>query len=324
MAEITPFGIANGGVPVQAIHLRATGIRATVLTWGAVLQGVWLDGVAHGLTLGSDSLADYEGAMRHHGSVIAPVANRIGGARADVAGQDCRFDANQASHICLHSGWAGTHRRNWRLVEASEATVTLVADLPSGEGGFPGARRIEARYALSPGVLRLHLRATTDAPTLMNIAHHGYWNLDGSPTFTGHRLQIAADHYLPTDADVLPTGEVRGVGGTEMDFRTAREIAPDQPPLDTCFCLADRRGPLREVLWLTGASGLSMALATTEPGVQVYDACEAIRPGRGWHEGLAIEPQLWPDAPRHPGFPPITLAPGQSYEAVSEWRFSRR
>ena len=147
MAEVSAFGTANGGKPVEAITLRRGNLTARVLTWGAVLQGLWLEGVAYSLTLGSDQLADYEGAMRHHGAIIGPVANRISGAAAEIGGRTCRFDANQDGRICLHSGWAGTHRQVWEVAAADQASVTLAIHLADGVGGFPGNRRITAQRA---------------------------------------------------------------------------------------------------------------------------------------------------------------------------------
>ena len=117
--------------------------------------------------------------------------------------------------------------------------------------------------------------------------------------------------------------EVRDVAAGGMDFRAARRVEPGMPDFDTCFCLADGRQPLREVLRLTGQAGVGMSVSTTEAGVQVYDARDARRPGRGAHEGLAVEAQGWPDAPNHAGFPSIELAPGEEYRQHTVWRFSR-
>jgi len=320
---VTTFGTTAQGRSVKRIAMAAGGLRAAVLTWGAVLQGVWLDGVAHSLTLGSDSLTDYEGKMRHHGALIAPVVNRLGGAQAPIAGVLHRFEANQDGAHTLHAGRAGTHLQVWDLVEASDSAVTLALTLPDGAGGFPGTRPLRATFSLHPpATLRLQITATTDRPTLFNAANHSYWNLDGSPLWAGHRLQVAADRYLPTTAAFTPTGEIAAVAGTAYDFRTAREIAPEGPPLDTCFCLADAPRGLTPVLTLTGASGVALQMATTDPGVQVYDGRNAIRPGRDFYEGLAIEAQNWPDAPNHAGFPGIELRPGQTYAQTTEWRFT--
>lgn len=316
------FGTTARGEAVEAVPLAAGRLSACVLTCGAILKSVRLDGVAHDLTLGSDRLADYEDAMRYHGAVVGPVANRLRGAKAVIGGRLHAFEANEGGNT-LHSGATGVHARVWTLDDAGPSHAALSLDLPDGLGGFPGQRRLTARFeALPPATLRLTLAAATDAPTLMNLANHCYWTLDGTDDVTGHRLRIAADRYLTTRPDGTPRGAIRPVGGTPMDFRRAQRLAPGAPPLDTCFCLGDRREPLREVLWLEGRSGVTLTLATTEPGVQVYDARDACRPGRGPYEGLALEPQYWPDAPANPGFPSILLDPGQDWTQVTEWRFA--
>jgi aldose 1-epimerase len=320
---VAPFGVTAQGEAVQRITLGGHGLTVSVLTWGAVLQGVWLEGVARSLTLGSERLSDYEGAMRYHGSLIGPVVNRFSGAKVVSGGRTLRFEANQDGKHCLHSGSAGTHLKVWRLVEATEDAVRLELDLPDGEGGFPGNRRVAATFRVEGVSLHLHVHVTTDAVTPVNFANHSYWNLDGKETWAGHRLWVAADRYLPTTGDFTPTGEIVPVAGGEMDFRVARKVEPGSPLFDNCFCLGDGPGPLREVLRLSGQSGIGMSVSTTEAGVQVYDGRNAYRPGRGPHEGLAIEAQGWPDAPNHAGFPPIDLSPGQDYEQHTVWRFSR-
>lgn len=324
MTSITTFGVTANGTAVRKITLRAGDLTASLLTWGAVLQSVRLAGVAHDLTLGSDLLADYEGDMRHHGALIAPVVNRLTGARATIAGQDFLFEANQDRTHCLHSGSAGTHLKVWDLLRASDTEVVLALDLPDGEGGFPGNRKVVVRFVVeAPATLRMDLTASTDAPTIFNAANHSYWNLDGSAQWDDHSLQINADAYLPTTAAFIPTGELRAVAGDSHDFRTARAIAPENPALDNCFCLSRARRPLRDVMQLTGRSGVAMTVGTTEPGVQLYDGRHAVRPGHSAYEGIAIEAQGWPDAPHHSDFPSIDLLPGDPICQVTEWRFLR-
>jgi aldose 1-epimerase len=318
VAQITAFGTTADGRAVDKITLAAGDLTVCLLTWGAVVQSVRLAGVGHDLTLGSERLADYQGEMRYHGAILAPVANRIGQARAQIGGQEHRFEPNQGAH-CLHSGSTGAHQQIWQLITASDSAATLALDLPDGLGGFPGNRRIEARFSLTGATLRLELHATTDAETLWNATNHSYWNLDGSPDFTGHSLQIAAEHWLPTDADARPTGEIAPVAGSAMDFRQPRKLTPGAPPLDHNFCLSGGQMPLREVLHLQGKSGVSLRLATTEPGVQIYDSRGAARP----YDGLAIETQVWPDAPSYPAFPQISLRPGETRMQITEWRFAR-
>jgi galactose mutarotase-like enzyme len=198
-----------------------------------VLQGVWLEGAERNLTLGSDRLSDYEGAMRYHGSLIGPVVNRFTDARAPLGGRVLRFDANQDNRHCLHSGSAGTHLKVWRLAEATEDSLRLELDLPDGQGGFPGNRRVTAAYQVDGVSLHLRVHVTTDQPTLVNFANHSYWNLDGAPTWAGHRLWVDAPYFLPTTPDFTPTGEMRPVEEGGMDFRKTRRIDPATNAFDT-------------------------------------------------------------------------------------------
>lgn len=310
------FGITPSGLTVEAVDLRAGNMVATVLTYGAILRHISLTPEGHNLTWGSDSLDDYADRMRYHGALIGPVANRISGASATIGARHCRFDANQDEGITLHSGTKGTFQNLWTLTEEGPSHAVLTLHLADGEGGFPGNRQITARYDLEPDRLRLTLDVTTDALTPVNLANHSYWNLDGSQSFEGHQLRIAADHYLPVTKAVTPTGEIAPVAGTAFDFRTSRQLAGGAPPLDTNFCLSKERRALREVLWLTGQGGITMALATTEPGLQIFDS----RPG---YRALAIEAQYWPDALANPAFPSILLRPAEPWQQVTEWRFSQ-
>lgn len=311
------FGTTQTGKSVEKITLRAGELSVAILTFGAVIQSVRLAGIPHDLTLGSDALADYEGDFRYHGSVIAPVVNRLTNAQAPLADQTLQFDVNFNGKHTLHSGTAGTQIKVWELVDASGAECLLALTLPDGEGGFPSTRRIEAKFELTPPAsLRLTITTTTDKHTILNATNHSYWNLDGSADFSGHSLEIAADAYLPATDDFIPTGEIRPVADM-FDFRDPKPVSPQNPPLDNCFCLSHAQAPLRDVLSLRGQSGTTMIVATTEPGIQLYD-CR-----HDSYKGLAIEAQGWPDAPNKPGFPSIDLAAGQTRTQITEWRFTR-
>ena len=324
VAKITPFGTLASGQKVQRLSLTQDGLTAAVLTKGAILQSVRLDGVDYDLTLGSDLMADYEGKLRHHGSLVAPVVNRFTDGHATIGGKAYRFEKNQSNIHTLHSGAAGTQHKVWNLLGSDPTSATLALDLADGEGNFPGNRHVEVRFSVHPGHrLRMEITATTDALTLFNAANHSYWNMDGSANWAGHSLQIAASTYLPTTDTFAPTGEIADVTGSQMDFRRGRKITQADTVLDHNFCLSGGRQPLRDVLWLTGTSGLTMTIATTEAGIQLYDGRNAKRTGRDIYEGLAIEAQNWPDAPNHAGFPSIELKPGETYRQITEWRFTK-
>lgn len=319
------FGATKDGTAIQAVTISGHGLSATILTYGAILQDVRLDGVPHGLTLGANDVATYESSMGFHGSVVGPVANRLGGAKAVIDGIEHRFEANLNKRHTLHSGSAGTHSKVWHIDEYDRKSLTLSAVLPDGEGGFPENRNLTARFEILAGPsLRLTLTTTTDAPSIANVTNHSYWNLDGSDHLRDHSLQVAAGYYLPSDpVDTLPTGEIEPSDGTAFDFSKPRQFLPQHPPLDTTFCVAMGRRALTECLWLRGASGVMMAVATTEAGVHLYDGANARRPNGPYYEGLAIEAQGWPDAPNNPKFPSIEITPETPAVQVTDWRFSK-
>ncbi|MDZ7906130.1 MAG: aldose epimerase family protein [Cypionkella sp.] len=317
MAQIETMGKTSRGTEVRRVSLRSESLQVSVLTLGAVLHSVRLAGVDYDLTLGSDKLADYEGAMGYYGSLIAPVVNRIAGAQAQVAGRAAQLEANFLGKHCLHSGTTGAQHQVWDIADHGDDHVTLALHLPDGLGGFAGARDVTARFSLRRDTLRLDVAVRSDAPTLWNAANHSYWNLDGMADYRGHVLRVAAGHYLPTNLEFIPTGEVVDVTGTPFDFRAGRVIAPSDPPLDNSFCLSNAQVALREVLMLRGNSGVTLRLSTTEAGVQLYD-CR-----HDGYRGVAIEAQNWPDAPHHAGFPSIDLAAGVQRVQSTAWQFSK-
>lgn len=318
---------------LRQIVLKEGALEVRLLTLGATVQEVMLAGVPHSLCLGSADIEAYSRGMEYFGAIVGPVANRIAAASAVLGPQRLRFEANENGRTTLHSGSAGTHRKFWRVMNASQRHVTLSVDLPDGEGGFPGNRTVTLTYALEPpATLRLDIRAVTDAETFMNFANHSYWCLDETGSIRGHKLTIAADRYVPVDRTLIPEGQAAPVEGTAFDFRDGRVFMPeDEQEYDHNFCLADARGPLRQACRLEGQSGISMTIETTEPGLQVYDAARLdTSPWKGLHgapygayAGVALEPQFWPDAPNRPGFPRINVAPGRAYEQTTLWRFSR-
>ena len=311
------FGTTPDGRDVHKITLAAGDLTVDLLTWGAIVQDVRLAGVARSLTRGSEDLTDYLGKMCYHGALIGPIANRISNARVRIDGMMYELERNQDGRIHLHSGADATHRQIWTVADHGPAHAVLTLALPDGMCGLPGNRQVTAHFSLeAPASMRLTITGATDAATLMNFANHSYWNLDGSLTWEGHQLQIMADDYLPTTPDNAPTGERAQVAGTLMDFRQPRAAAPGAPALDHNFCLSDGPAPLRKVLELTGQSGLSMMMETTAPGMQVFD-------GRPGYAALAFEAQDWPDAPNHPRFPQILVAPGQDYHQLTRWSFAR-
>jgi len=318
----TAFGHTLTGERVDRITLSDGQLTVCLLALGVTLQGLWLTGVPHSLTLGCGTVAAYQTAGSYLGALVGPVANRIGGAEATINDRCCQFAANEGTNT-LHSGPDGLHNRIWHLADYDATAATFTLSLPAGDSGFPGNRRISARYSLHPNAtLRLEISVITDALTPISIADHSYWNLDGTGDWSGHSLQIAADHWLPVTVQGLPTG-ARMPTIAEMNFAQSRTIQPGSPALDHNFCLANARRPLTFTARLTGASGVTLALSTTEPGLQIYDGRSPIRPGDVPYAGLALEPQGWPDALHQPSFPSILASPASPYHQTTQWQFSR-
>ena len=317
------FGTTSGGEPVHRVVLGAGDLEVALLTHGARLQDVRLRGVS--LTLGTDALAPYEGPMGSFGALVGPVANRIAGARAPLDGRAVELEGAGDGPI-LHSGSGGTHRKVWTPDGSSDAEAAMSIALPAGEAGFPGERRIVARFEVSPpATLTLTVEAETDAPTWINVANHSYWRLGGEGV-ADHRLRVDADRYLPAGPSGLPTGEVSPVEGP-FDLRELRALDPIFD-YDHNFCLSEAPRPLTPVAWLEGPAA-RMELSTTEPGLQVYaggklrDLGVADHEGRPFapHAGMALEAQGWPDAPNHARWPSVRLDPGERYRQITRWRF---
>ncbi|MFC6584049.1 galactose mutarotase [Sulfitobacter aestuariivivens] len=223
--------------PDTPIHLHTDPLHVTILPRGAALVGVRLSGQTRNLVLGFADPADHSACLIFAGPLVGPVANRIRDGLVRIDGTTHRMPRNENGRTTLHSGPDGLHAQNWQVTDHRPDMVTLKCTLADRHGGLPGNRRITARYALSGSTLRLTITATTDQTTPINIAAHPYWNLDGAADVSGHRLSVAAQSYLPVDADNLPTGDTAPVEGTPFDFRQPFPV-PLTPALDVNYCLA--------------------------------------------------------------------------------------
>ncbi|WP_232831676.1 aldose epimerase family protein [Pseudogemmobacter bohemicus] len=326
MTQISLFDTLPDGRPVQAIRLRGPRLSATLLTLGATVQDLRLEGVAHPLVLGFPNLAPYFAGGLYVGALVGRVANRIGAARFLLDGREIRVDANEGANF-LHGGQDGIHHHIWAVEDIGTDHVVFSLLLPDGHMGFLGQLSIRAAISVAGDALSFDLSATSDAATPVNLAHHGYFCLDDSGDIRGHQLQVAADHWLPVDAGLIPTGDVAPVEGTGFDFRSARRIGSSG--YDHNLCLAIARQPLRPVAVLKGQSGIRMEVETTEPGLQIYDGRHFNGlpglDGRRYdgYAGIALETQLWPDAVNQAGFPDTILRPGETYRAMTRYRFYR-
>lgn len=328
------FGKTPKGEDVHRLTLKGGGLTANIITWGAVIQDLRLDGVDAPLMLGFDTFEDYPLYSSYFGATPGRCSNRIAGGKFELDGVTIQLEKNEKGIGHLHGGSDGIAKRVWTVTEQGADHATLEILDPAGRAGYPGNARIKAHFALKAnGCLSIVYESETDAPTPVNICNHSYFNLDGGPDILDHDLMIAAYSYLPTDEAQIPTGETPDIAGTAFDFRTMRPIRHlengEQTLYDHNFCLSPERVAKRKVAELkSNKSGVAMEVFTTEPGVQVYAAfkLDVKVPGIGGRKygpyaGLCMETQVWPDAVNHKNFPNAILRPGETLRQETDYVF---
>jgi aldose 1-epimerase len=307
-----PFGALPDGTAIERFTLaNPRGTAVSVLTYGGIVQRVELGDV--NVVLGFDDLpsytsAEYAASMPYYGAIIGRYGNRIAGARFTLDGRVYELPANNGPNS-LHGGELGFHVRVWEA-EPVPGGVRLTRTSPDGECGYPGSLDVAVTYTLdAEDRLRIGYEASTDAPTVLNLTNHSYWNLAGGGTISDHELRIAASRYTPVDAALIPTGELADVAGTPMDFRQARRIGEHE--YDHNWVL-DGDVRLRDP-----GSGRTLAISTTEPGLQFYAGGMLDTP----RAGLALETQHFPDSPNRPGWPSTVLRPGETFTSTTVLAF---
>ena len=322
-ADVGSFG-QIGGTDVAEVRLAlAGGPSATVIGIGAALRRLVVPapGGPRPVVLGHPDLAGYRTNPAYLGVTAGRYANRIAGGRFRLDGRTWQLARNEGGRTHLHGGTVGFSHRLWTLLEASAASATFELVSADGDEGYPGRLTARCRYTLlPPATLRVTLTATTDAATVVSLAHHSYFTLDPGRAVLDHRLAIHADRYTPVDADLIPTGEIAGVAGTPYDFRRPRRLA-DGPRLDTNYVLDGGAGDRLVPAATVAAAGLRLTCATTAPGLQVYDG-GGLGPPFFPHAGFCLEPQHFPDGPNRPNFPSPVLRPGETYRQVTEYAFT--
>ena len=318
---------AADGTTVQKITITNGPTRAQFISYGATLTDFRLEGIPYSLALGSPDPESYFGKMRYFGAIVGPIANRIAQGQVLLDGQSLKLAVNENGNA-LHGRPEGISQKNWQVVELQFDRVIFSVEASDGESGLPGPLEIKVSYSIqNDGALKIEVSAKSEKLTFCNPAFHGYWCLNNEG-LAGHKLKIHADYFLPTNEDLIPTGEIQPVAGTPFDLRHLRAL-PAEISLDTNFCL--NGSGLREVARLA-TDELAMIVETDAPGLQVYDAARLDtypalgHSGKsyGGYAGIAMEPQVWPDAPNQPNFPSITLRPGERFSQTSFFRFIRK
>jgi aldose 1-epimerase len=335
--SIHQFGEVDGHSILEVTIGSAAGATAKIISWGSVLRDLEVPSPTgrRRVVLGFDRLDDYLAYSPYFGANVGRYANRISRGRFALDGREYSLDLNDGRNT-LHGGFASFGKRPWKLGAHDATSVTLTLHSPDGDGGFPGNLDATCTYRfIEPAILRIEMSAVTDATTIVNLAHHSYFNLDGSTDVRDHELTLHADFYTPVDEELIPTGEIRAVAGTPYDFRTPRRVrvGDGRQKYDTNFVLSrmpDVQTGLAHAATLRASTGdLTMEVHTTEPGVQFYDGAgvNCPVPGLGGitygaHAGLCLEAQVYPDSPNRRHFPRCILRADDVYGQVTDYRFA--
>ncbi len=342
------YGKTADGNTIQEYTLRnSAGMEVRLITYGGILTSIRVPdrhGRLANVALGFESLAEYEAGHPYFGAITGRYANRIAGGKFTLDGIEYQLARNDGE-VSLHGGVVGFDKRLWSADDLGSA-VELSYTSPDGEEGYPGNLEITVRYSLDEGnALRIDYAAETDAPTVLNLTNHSYFNLmgEGEGTIYDHILTLNADHFTPTDETQIPTGDVAPVAGTPFDFRRPKAIGPGQRSADPQIVMSkgydhnfvlNRDGLAAGELGFAARvyeprSGRVMEVWTTEPGVQFYggNVLETTLVGASGRlyrqsDGLALETQHFPDSPNKPAFPSTALRPGNRFESTSVYKFS--
>lgn len=311
------------GRRVHQVRIAGGGLSAEMMEWGCVMRALRLDGVDRSLILGLPKLEDYiRLGDAHIGAVAGRCANRIAGGAFAIDGERFQADRNVDGRTTLHGGAGGFGRSLWRLVDHGPAEARFAIRHEDGEQGFPGAIEAVCQVSLEAGALVIEMTAKTDAPTLCNLAQHNYYNLSGAARIDDHEVTLASSKTTPLNDDLVPVGVVAAAPAA-LDFTRPCRLGDKR--IDVNFVLADARKDAPAFAARLRGGDVEMTLETTEPGLQVYtsDSLSSAAPGADPRAGICLEPQLWPDAPNHPGFPSAVLRPGETYRQTTVLRFGR-
>ena len=342
---LTNFGTVDGKSVELFMLTNRNGVIAKLTSWGARLTELHVpgrDGQLANVVLGYDNLAQYREPEPYFGCTVGRFANRIAKGSFMLDGA-CYTLQNNNGPNTLHGGKIGFDKAVWRAEVVSKTgdspSVKFSYKSAAGEEGYPGNLTATVVYTLTDSnELRLDYTAITDAPTPVNLTNHSYFNLAGAGngTILCHLLTLSPDRYTPVDDTLIPTGEIRSVADSPLDFRQPTEIGarlkavggPEPVGYDHNYVIATEAGlagnPLRQVAVVNEPkSGRVMTVATTCPGIQFYTGnfLDGSLTGNGGvyvrHGGLCLETQHFPDSVNQPHFPNTILRPGERYEQTT-------
>jgi len=334
------FGRTHAGDEVLQFTLEAGQVSVQLISYGATLSSVRVPdrkGSVDEITLGFDSLEGYLNPHPYFGATLGRVANRIARGMFTIDGKTYTLFCNNGRNH-LHGGKKGFDRNVWcssGFQRDGIAGVLFSYTSPDGEEGYPGNLDARISYILNDAAtLEVTWEARTDRPTVVNLSNHAYWNLKGAGNgdIKDHLVTLYAQRYLPSDAELIPTGELREVAGTPYDFRREKSIGLDLEKAgggyDSCFVLGTLEDGWRKVATVRETStGRRMEMFATQPGVHFYSG-HMMTPmtGRGGkhfpvYGAFALETEAFPDAVNQKGFPSVILRPGETYSEKMKIRF---
>jgi aldose 1-epimerase len=344
-----PFGTTKDGKQVELFTLKnKNGMEAKITNYGGIVVSLLVpdrNGKLGDVVLGYDKLDQYIADNPYFGALIGRVGNRIGNARFTLDGVEYKLPANDGINT-LHGGRKGFDKVVWDATEVQVkdgAALKLKYVSPDGEEGFPGTLIAEVVYTVTDAnELKIEYSAMTDKPTVVNLTHHSYFNLAGADDglILDHVLTIDADKFTPVDSNLIPTGELKSVEGTPMDFRKptriGERIGADDEQLkrgrgyDHNWVLNKSTNDLTRVARVEEpVTGRVMEVLTTEPGLQFYSGnfLTGKQVGKNNHpyayrSGFCLETQHFPDTPNKPEFPTVVLDPGKKYTTTTVYKFS--
>lgn len=353
MAAPRLFGHLPDGRVVHEYTLdNGRGLTLKAINYGAVVTALHCPdraGQSANVVLGLATLEDYVERNPNFGTLVGRFGNRIAGGRFELEGQAYQLAINNGVNA-LHGGPTGFAKRWWAIdapAPQADGSVALALTLSSadGEENYPGQLDVEVRYTLTPdNAFRIDYRATTSRTTVLNLTHHGYFNLAGQDSALDQVLCLNASRYLPVDPDLIPTA-IAAVDGTPFDFRSptriAERIRAGVPQLliargyDHCFVIdrasgagTPQDGLVHAARLADPGSGRVLDIATTEPGIQLYsgnflDGKLRGAGGRAYRQGdgVCLETQHFPDSPNRPDFPSTVLRPGAIFRSTTVHRF---
>lgn len=340
------FGKLSDGRQVDAYTLtNGKGMTAKVITYGAILTELLVpdrSGKTVDVVLGFNTLSPYLADHPYFGATVGRVANRIAKGKFTLNGKEYSLAVNNGPNH-LHGGLKGFDKQLWKarpLASSDGPAVEFTYTSPDGEEGYPGALAVKVVYTLTNSKeLKIDYTATTDKPTPVNLTNHSYFNLagEGSGKILDHELMLAADRYTPTDATLIPTGQLAPVKGTPLDFTQPtpigariKQIEADPQGYDHNFVINGGGRSLTLAARVRDPKGgRVMEVLTTEPGVQLYtgnflDGMLKGKKGAAYlqHDAFCLETQHFPDSVNKPAFPTTILQPGQTFRSTTVYRFS--